>query len=515
METSELSHLNQVKSETVENDNKPERVYTFSEKFKMVATNITVEPIMLCYDIPHVVASLAMQHLNLEKACRVDLNYTTSICDAMAVHNETGYAKEDEAIVQKYVASAMAYRSILQSVIPTILVLFLGSWSDRHQKRKPCIILPLFGEVVLVLGLAISTYFFYEMPIIYNVFIEGLPPALTGGAHSLDMAVFAYISSITTLEERTVRVGAVNLIITVAGTIGSAICGVLYYQLGFYGCYVLTISAYTFGIFYTMIRIKDTKIEEDINAEPKKSFLVDFFNPEIVKDTFQVAFKEGERNRRKRILAIMILVVVIIGPMIGEHNVLYMFTRYRYEWDEIDYSIYNTFYAVVHIAGGIFSLMLFSKYLKFDDAMLGMLSSTSKILASLVFAFAPSPTVFYIGAIVELFNGTSFIAMRTIISKLVPANELGKIYSIFSVCEAITPLIYGPMYTSIYKLTIDVVPGAFFLAGGLLTIPSVLIFYWLHLENQHDIKTGAIPKTEDSKKVNTTELTPIANEKSN
>ena len=73
-------------------------------------------------------------------------------------------------------------------------------------------------------------------------------------------------------------------------------------------------------------------------------------------------------------------------------------------------------------------------------------------------------------------NGTSFIAMRSIISKMVPADELGKINSLFGVAEALMPLIYGPMYNLMYKATIRFLPGAFFLLGGCLTTPAVFIF---------------------------------------
>lgn len=38
------------------------------------------------------------------------------------------------------------------------------------------------------------------------------------------------------------------------------------------------------------------------------------------------------------------------------------------------------------------------------------------------------------------------------------------------------PLVYGPMYTIVYNKTIDVMPGSFFLLGGILTTPAVLIF---------------------------------------
>jgi MFS transporter, PCFT/HCP family, solute carrier family 46, member 3 len=48
--------------------------------------------------------------------------------------------------------------------------------------------------------------------------------------------------------------------------------------------------------------------------------------------------------------------------------------------------------------------------------------------------------------------------------------------SLFGVGEALTPLIFAPMYTQVYRATIDNFPGAFFLLGGALTVPSVLIF---------------------------------------
>lgn len=80
------------------------------------------------------------------------------------------------------------------------------------------------------------------------------------------------------------------------------------------------------------------------------------------------------------------------------------------------------------------------------------------------------------GPIVEILNGTSFIAMRSIASKLVCSDELGKVNSLFGVAEALVPLIYAPLYASVYAATMNTLPGAFFLMGGALTMPAVAIF---------------------------------------
>lgn len=55
------------------------------------------------------------------------------------------------------------------------------------------------------------------------------------------------------------------------------------------------------------------------------------------------------------------------------------------------------FITVFFFVGTIFSLTFFTKFLKLDDAVLGMISSTSKICACVVYALAPSSSVFYIG----------------------------------------------------------------------------------------------------------------------
>lgn len=80
------------------------------------------------------------------------------------------------------------------------------------------------------------------------------------------------------------------------------------------------------------------------------------------------------------------------------------------------------------------------------------------------------------GAVAEILNGTSFIAMRAMITKLVLPEELGKINSLFGVFEAIVPLIYGPLYSRIYAKTINYFPGCFYIVGGGLTVPALFIF---------------------------------------
>lgn len=315
------------------NEEKPGPPKSFCSNVKLIFSNITVEPILICYVWPSVMSSLAMQNLNLEKSCRVNLGYEDSICDALTQRNKTGYSDLNEQTVQKLVASMNAYKNVIQSLIPSLLLIFLGSWCDKHKRRKPPIILPIIGETLTVIGFLVSVYYFRHLPVEFNCFMEAVPPAVTGGWFAMFMGVFSYISAVTSVETRTLRIGAVNMFSNVSLTIGIALSGILYSKTGFYGVFGLSLGMYVVALCYGCFGVKEVEQNEDdgaveagkegemeeIKIETKKvGFIRDFFDWGHVRDTFRVAFKDGKRNRKKRICTIMVLVMVIIGPMHGE-----------------------------------------------------------------------------------------------------------------------------------------------------------------------------------------------------
>lgn len=141
--------------------------------------------------------------------------------------------------------------------------------------------------------------------------------------------------------------------------------------------------------------------------------------------------------------------------------------------------------SIVFLLGVLFCVGVLSHKLKFEDATIGVISSTSKILSGFVYAFAIQPWHMYVGAIVEIFNGTSFIAMRSMATKLVSKDELGKVNSLFGVAEALMPVVYAPMYSTLYAATLKVFPGAFYVLGSAITVLAVLIFLLVFSNNNN------------------------------
>ena len=65
---------------------------------------------------------------------------------------------------------------------------------------------------------------------------------------------------------------------------------------------------------------------------------------------------------------------------------------------------------------------------------------------------------------------------KVILSKLVPTFEIGKIYSFIGCVDAVIPLVANPMYSSLYKVTLDSFAGAFFFLSAAMTISPFCVF---------------------------------------
>lgn len=482
---------------------------TFAEKVLFVKSNITVEPVLAFFVMPSVLAMLATQNLNLDKACRVNLNFDDAVCSALR-RRERGNLTAQEDEVQTLIASVQAWKSVIHTAIPTILMLFIGAWSDKTGKRKICMLMPVFGEFMTCVLNIINTYFFYEVNVEWTVVMEVIFPSVTGGWYTMFLGTFSYLGDVTSQETRTFRMGILSLCMTMSFPIGMGLSGVLLRYVGYYGVFGISAGLQLLNFCYIYFSIEDHTWLRDKTKEKLKGckgFLLEFFDLKSLKETMEIAFKKGPNNRRLRICLVLIAVCLMFGPMWGELSIMYIFTRYRFNWDEVKYSVFTTYNLILHALGTLFTISLFSRKLKADDSILGMISTTSKICGSLLLAFARTDTEVYFVPVVEILNGTTGIALRSIASKLVSFQELGKVYSLFGIAETMMPLIFAPLYSRVYIATLHILPGAVFLISVLATLPALAIFGWFYynfrrnkaLKREEGLKEIANVNKEDNK----------------
>lgn len=232
------------------------RKTTFMEKLTIVKDNITVEPLLAGLIVPSVISRFAMGNLNLDKACRVNKGFGDEICDALVKKTSDNYTFYEQE-VQKLISSIDIWKGLIQTAMPCIIIIFLGAWSDRTGKRKLCIMLPIYGELLTAISNLVNVYFFYEIPVQITVLMETIFPAFTGGWVTMFLGVFSYISDITSEESRTFRVGLVNFCMTAGLPVGIGLSGYLLKNMGYYGIFSMTLVLFIIILIYGSCCLKE------------------------------------------------------------------------------------------------------------------------------------------------------------------------------------------------------------------------------------------------------------------
>lgn len=281
-------------------------------------------------------------------------NFGDIICDSLI--DRDGNYTSNEAEIQKVISEIETWRSVIQTAIPTVLVMFMGAWSDRTGNRKICILLPVIGEFSVCVSNILSTYFFYEIPVEVTMLLETLLPAITGGWVMMYLGVFSYISDITTTESRTFRVGMANLCMTAGIPIGTALSGILLKVGGYYGVFSISGIIYFITFLYGLINLKScTKPGHDANEKViiktrlTHNFtsiqrdlaliviiIVNYYNnyyckfqnetltvKELVtmqRKTVEVVTRKRESNYRIKIILTLLVVALAYGPNHGNNN---------------------------------------------------------------------------------------------------------------------------------------------------------------------------------------------------
>ncbi|XP_037299159.1 solute carrier family 46 member 3-like isoform X1 [Manduca sexta] len=468
------------------------------QRVKYVKSHVTVEVTGFLVIFANVLQGVAMQTMGLEKACRVNLGLDDEICDALRAQDGAEDLLPYERMVQELYASQVSWRSILQTILPCIVVIFVGGWSDATGRRKVIMLACLSGEIAHTLNNIINVIFFYQIRLEIYIFFDVFSLSIVGGTGVMFLALMNYICDITTPENRTHRIGFVNLSTFASMPLALSISGIVLNYGGYYGIFIPALVLHLINLFYLIFYISDQARTEEHKKHDGRGvihFLRTFFNLGTIKETLAIVWKKTENNRRKTLLILIGTVTFMYGPFIGEMATLYMVTRYRFNWNEVQFSFFQTYSFLMSVIGTLISLLLFSKYLKWDDSVLGITSTTSKILAAFVYCFAPNSGIFYLGPLVDILSGAMLpiLAIRSIYTKLISQQELGRLTSLFVLFENLAPVMYVPIYVAIYTATMDTLPGAIYLFGAAMTVPGLIAFMYLFRMHRISLKKKAMP----------------------
>eukprot|EP00091_Calanus_sinicus_P010733 TRINITY_DN24743_c0_g1_i1.p1 TRINITY_DN24743_c0_g1~~TRINITY_DN24743_c0_g1_i1.p1 ORF type:complete len:160 (-),score=21.19 TRINITY_DN24743_c0_g1_i1:153-632(-) len=115
-----------------------------------------------------------------------------------------------------------------------------------------------------------------------------------------------------------------------------------------------------------------------------------------------------------------------------------------FHWDEMIYTEVQTVMTILSTACNLLLLPFLSYTLDIPDHIIGVMATMSSFSDLVVTALAQTGRSYIFAACLGLMGSQSSMVIRSLLSKLVPKSDLGKIYSMLGSLENIIPLMFSP-----------------------------------------------------------------------
>lgn len=411
-----------------------------------------------------------LQNQLLKQAC-LQLGYNLTICSNLNTDNVTKAVEEE---VQPHVANINSTILVLNSIVPAIYSLLLGSWTDKYGRKK--VLMMSFTGYTLTLGLiTLISYISDNVTQLspwYYVIAE-IPMCLMGGWPTLDIAVCCYVTDLSDEKNRSFRLGFItflNFLSSFSAYFSSSfILEVSSASIVFIISFSIAMAAFIYSIY---VVDESIVVASDVSGWRQAK---EIFSISRVKEIFSTLFKTRPFRERRMLWCLMVIVTLVVFTMHGNGTVNYLFVREKFGWALREWTIFDSTNTVITVGGLFFGLMVLKKMLKISDMKIAILALVSAIIDSIFKAFASQPYQLYLSSGFGMFRLLATPLFRSIMSNILPHEEIGKVYSATTAFEALSGLGAGPLYSKIYNSTFKSFPGAFHLITATVFLIDLII----------------------------------------
>ncbi|OAD54240.1 Proton-coupled folate transporter, partial [Eufriesea mexicana] len=231
---------------------------------------------MWLYMMAYMITSVVEQAFFVYKSCRVDHGYSEEICSNLNKNESI------KAEVQVTVSNFHQWNNIAGHVAPIILALFFGNWSDRRGRKLP-LIFGLLGKFIYSFMIVINS-----MMDTWNlntvIYTASLPMGMLGGDVAIFGSCFSYISDITSVQQRTLRITILDVVYLSTMPTGVALGSYLYSNVvnsSYTIMFIINTTLLALAIIYSLIRLKWQVLPEQ-QSLAGINLLTDFFDKKHV-----------------------------------------------------------------------------------------------------------------------------------------------------------------------------------------------------------------------------------------
>lgn len=452
-----------------------------------IACKITVEPVLLLYMLAVFMLHPALQDLIYSKVCLED--YTESICDNL-------YAPENHLALDTVQtgSSHWVQGSTFMLAVPSIVTAqFLGSWSDTYGRKIPMLLPPVGAMFASLLYIVMSVQL-SQIPvslILLASFISGI----CGGFTSCIMTCMSYVAQASSFHARTMRVGILESMIFVGGTIGPVLAGWVQKIGGRSSTFTLIMTCHAAVVIYIIAFVRNIPPRHP----PQTSWIRSGCSFQHLRECAGTVVKERQEKRRTYLLWLLAAATVVMICTSGEMDISYLYVKDKpIEWS---FEKYTWYFSLKYGLGALTLLGILPFCSKIPDMILALIGLTSKLGGLALLGIAWEDTSVFLSAALSMLSTWILPTLRSAMSKLVEPNEHGKLFACVALLENVCTLIASGVFNSVYPATRLIFRGfTFMMAAGFLILPVIIISV-LHKALHQFSKYDSVELAEEAQEV--------------
>ncbi|KAL7298255.1 hypothetical protein TKK_0009241 [Trichogramma kaykai] len=438
----------------------------------------SMEPVAFALTFAYSICDNVYTDLIIYQTCKTITGLNSSECDILHENSTTNRANEIEKLVQPHTGSIFILDSCIKTIFPTLMALFLGPWSDKNG-RKPLLIVPFLGYALSYAILALMSNFNLSP---YWFLLSSIPGSVLGGFPTICLTFWSYKADITDSQNRAWHLACLETFFF-GGFLGGLFVGPYTFRhAGYMVVFLIASASCLSATIYSVFLVPET-----IQIQHQRA-LKDVFDYKLVRDLFKAVLKSRDGFDKFLVWSCVLSIAINVSIMEGNGSILFLFTSYKLQWNLSDVSIYSSTNLLLTIIGMLLLIKLVGSILKLPETVIVVLSCLSTSISCLGKAFVSKPYHMYITAGIGMFSASAVPAIRSIVSKTVPQDDLGKTFSVITIVEMIIPFAATPLYLYIYTHTLDMFPCPVWFLSASLPIVNIILaimieYRWKVLKN--------------------------------
>ncbi|XKL66478.1 hypothetical protein PGB90_009898 [Kerria lacca] len=357
-------------------------------------------------------------NLFLQKSCRFNLESEPNL-DTLC---------DDESKGITFLVSVNSIYLLALSVITNILIIFVAAWSDKAGKKyKQVLVYTITGHILTNIIFCLHSYFWHWPPMaaVLTTVIMGI---LFLGYMSVITFSLMYVCNVSNVEDRTMKLTIMGCIEEFCRCISKGMTGFLLHNLGFFRSYLIILVIGVLSWIHCYFFLEDISKETNENVR-----LAEIISPKRITESFQILFKKRRTGEKVTIYLLVIIYIIVWFTNLGEESVIYIFLRYKFQWNEQIFATFIIYKLIGLIIGTFISSIILSKLLKIHDGLIGILAAFCDTVAVAIYFFATEMWHIYLIPIFDIFHGAALAICVSFLTKFFNELEFGKLFSALNV----------------------------------------------------------------------------------